>query len=84
MTDREKLADLLEATTYEALGGSLVVKGFATAKEFADHLIANGVRIVVCCNNCVNHGHCIPEDTFRLVGMEKPYCAAGKERSDPQ
>lgn len=43
MTDREKLVELLEATTYEALGGNLVVKGFATAKEFVDHLIANGV-----------------------------------------
>ena len=45
MTDREKLVELLEASTYEALGGNLVVKGFATAKEFADHLIANGVTV---------------------------------------
>lgn len=45
MTDREKLVELLEATTYEALGGNLVAKGFATAKELADHLIANGVTV---------------------------------------
>lgn len=45
MADREKLVELLEATTYEALGGNLVVKGFATAKEFANHLIANGVTV---------------------------------------
>lgn len=45
MTDQEKLVELLEATTYEALGGNLAVKGFSTAKELADHLIANGVTV---------------------------------------
>jgi hypothetical protein len=44
-TDREKLVDLLEASTYEALGDNLVVKGFATAEEFADRLLANGVTV---------------------------------------
>lgn len=32
MTDREKLVELIEATTYESLGGYLVVKGCETAK----------------------------------------------------
>lgn len=45
MTDREKLVELIETTTYESLGGYLVVKGCETAKEYADHLIANGVTV---------------------------------------
>ena len=51
MTDREKLVELLEANTYESLGGYLVVKGFETAKELADHLLANGVT-VQCSEGC--------------------------------
>ena len=68
MTDREKLVDLLEATTYEALGGSLVVKGFATAKEFADHLIANGVTVQTpktdLTGKCGSCAHARPSNAF--------------------
>ena len=32
---------------------------------------------VTYCDQCSNHGHCIPEDTFRLAGVEKPFCCVG-------
>ena len=32
---------------------------------------------VVFCDECSNHGHCIPEDTFRLLRIEKPFCCVG-------
>ena len=34
---------------------------------------------VVCCEDCVNHGNCLPEDVFRMARIEKPYCCAGKK-----
>lgn len=34
---------------------------------------------VVHCENCVNHGNCLPEDVFRIARIEKPYCCAGKK-----
>ena len=37
---------------------------------------------VVYCDDCVNHGNCIPEDTFRLVRIEKPFCCVGKKVTD--
>lgn len=54
----------------------------ANAQQFTDHLLANGVEKVVYCDDCVNHGHCIPEDTFRLVRMQNPFCAAGKAKKE--
>ena len=39
--------------------------------------------VEVCyCDNCVNHGNCLPEDIFRMVRIEKPYCCAGKVDGD--
>lgn len=35
---------------------------------------------VTYCDQCSNHGHCIPEDTFRLAGVEKPFCCVGGRR----
>ena len=37
---------------------------------------------VVHCENCVNHGNCLPEDVFRIARIEKPYCCAGKMDGD--
>lgn len=54
----------------------------ANAQQFADHLLANGIEKVVYCDDCVNHGYCIPEDTFRLVRMQNPFCAAGKTKKE--
>ncbi len=35
---------------------------------------------VVRCGKCVLHGNCITEDTFRLAGIENPFCCAGKRK----
>jgi hypothetical protein len=79
MTDRKKLVDLInevaEADTIKRGGEWVEV---INIDEIADHLLANGVEKVVYCDDCVNHGHCIPEDTFRLVGMQKPFCLLEK------
>lgn len=77
MTDREKLVELLE-TAESAVYWNSSEKSFV--EKIADHLIANGLEKVVYCGECINHGHCIPEDTFNLVGMKKPFCAAGKAK----
>lgn len=37
---------------------------------------------VTYCDQCDNHGHCIPEDTFRLAGVEKPFCCVGGRRKN--
>ena len=35
---------------------------------------------VVFCDECTNHGQCIPEDTFRLLRIEKPFCCVGSRK----
>lgn len=35
---------------------------------------------VVRCNDCVLHGHCTVEDTFRMVRLYDGYCRCGKRR----
>jgi hypothetical protein len=81
MTDREKLVELIaevaEADTIK-MGGEWVE--VINIDEIADHLLANGIEKVVYCDDCVNHGHCILENPFRLAGMQHPFCAAGKAR----
>lgn len=37
---------------------------------------------VTYCDQCSNHGHCIPEDTFRLAGVERPFCCVGGRREE--
>jgi hypothetical protein len=37
---------------------------------------------VVRCKDCVVHGNCLTEDTFRIARVENPYCCAGKRRTD--
>lgn len=37
---------------------------------------------VVRCKDCVNHDHCICEDTFKLVRLEDGYCRVGKRREE--
>ena len=65
---------------------------YSTRKAFEKHFPAhylgtNGVELVefaevVYCDDCVNHGNCIPEDTFRWVRIEKPFCCVGKKVTD--
>ena len=37
---------------------------------------------VVYCDECKSHGSCIPEDTFRWMRIEKPYCCVGKRKTN--
>ena len=39
---------------------------------------------VVYCDECKNHGICIPEDTFRWMRIEKPFCCAGRRKTNTQ
>lgn len=39
---------------------------------------------VTYCDQCDIHGHCITEDTFRLVGVEKPFCCVGGRREEDE
>lgn len=34
---------------------------------------------VVYCDECVNKGKCMTEDSFRFARIDKPYCCAGKK-----
>lgn len=33
---------------------------------------------VVRCKDCVSHGNCLTEDTFRIARIDTPYCCGGK------
>lgn len=35
---------------------------------------------VVRCKDCVSHGNCLTEDTFRIARIENPYCCGGKRK----
>lgn len=52
----------------------------------AEHAIINAPTVdaveVVFCDECTNHGHCIPEDTFRLLRIEKPFCCVGGRKTN--
>ncbi len=37
---------------------------------------------VVRCKDCVTHGNCLTEDTFRIARIENPYCCGGKRREE--
>ena len=32
------------------------------------------------CEKCVLHGNCVTEDAFVFVGIENPFCCAGKTK----
>lgn len=35
---------------------------------------------VVRCKDCISHGNCLTEDTFRIARIENPYCCGGKRK----
>ena len=35
---------------------------------------------VVRCKDCISHGGCLTEDTFRIARIENPYCCGGKRK----
>lgn len=37
---------------------------------------------VVRCKDCVTHGNCLTEDTFRIAKIGNPFCCGGKRRED--
>lgn len=37
---------------------------------------------VVRCKDCISHGNCLTEDTFRIARIENPYCCGGKRKED--
>ena len=37
---------------------------------------------VVYCDECSNHNNCIPENTFRLLRIEKPFCCVGSRKTN--
>ena len=37
---------------------------------------------VVRCKDCVSHGNCLTEDTFRIARIDSPYCCGGKQREN--
>lgn len=66
---------------YEVCFGSYslenVRKWLSEEFEIVDAPTVDAVEVVYC-DNCVNHGNCLPEDVFRIARVEKPYCCAGK------
>lgn len=59
-------------TVCEQMG--LVKEAFEMAK--AD------LVVVVRCKDCVTHGNCLTEDTFRIARIDNPFCCGGKRRAD--
>lgn len=37
---------------------------------------------VVRCRDCVSHGNCLTEDTFRIARIDNPYCCGGKKMEE--
>ena len=37
---------------------------------------------VVRCKDCVSHGNCLTEDTFRIARIDNPYCCGGKLKTN--
>lgn len=44
-----------------------------------DNIQAADVVEVVRCDNCISHGNCLTEDTFRMARINNPYCCGGKK-----
>lgn len=53
---------------------------FIEAKLTLDNIPTLDAVPVVRCNDCVMHGKCTTEDTFRFCGIEDGYCMAGKRK----
>lgn len=49
-------------------------------KQCIDEAPAIDAVPVVRCKDCVSHGNCLTEDTFRIARIENPYCCGGKRK----
>ncbi len=57
-------------------------QGCRIIREAAAQLEATAVDAVevVRCKDCVSHGNCLAEYTFRVAQIDSPYCCGGKRR----
>lgn len=53
-----------------------------TAAAFLDSIPDADAVEVVRCKDCVTHGNCLTEDTFRIARIDNPFCCGGKRRAD--
>ena len=51
-----------------------------TAADFLNSIPDADAEIVVRCKDCVTHGNCLTEDTFKIARIENPFCCGGKRR----
>ena len=49
-------------------------------KQCIDEAPAIDAVPVVRCKDCVSHGNCLTEDTFRIARIENSYCCGGKRK----
>ena len=64
----------------ECFGGDGVTG--AVMKRMFDSLPTIDAVPVVRCKDCVTHGNCLTEDTFRIAKIGNPFCCVGKRRED--
>ena len=62
----------------EALEYTLVGDAASMAERVIDRQPTVDAVPVVRCEKCVLHCNCVMEDAFVLIGIENPYCCAGK------
>lgn len=53
---------------------------FESIKSFVDNVPTTDAVPVVRCGECVSHGNCLTEDTFRIARIKNPYCCGAKRR----
>jgi hypothetical protein len=51
------------------------------ARKLIAEAPAEDVVPVVRCKDCVIHGSCLTEDTFRIARIENPFCCGGKRKA---
>ena len=64
----------------EALEYTLVGDAASMAQRVIDRQPTINAVPVVRCEKCVLHGDCVTENAFLLVGIENPFCCAGKRK----
>ena len=64
----------------EALEYTLVGDAASMAQRVIDRQPTIDAVPVVRCEKCVLHGDCVTENAFLLVGIENPFCCAGKRK----
>lgn len=84
LISREALtSELLKGTiiTDDIYGMGIMVGMDAAIKKVNEAPAVDAVEVVLC-KNCILHGSCLTEDTFKIARIENPYCCGGKRRMD--